>query len=408
MASADSIETVFATLKHVAQGNSSIGIHSAPLVDDEDPFMLSSTEIEIRKFPCKIYGKDSYARRVYANFDAMSKYRCVGWVFDSDLDNCMICSNSFGFFNRKHHCRICGDLVCTDCSNGQCLIVEYPQYGSVRACNNCFFGQVSISVWPAQLNTSEEQSYGDIYVPDVKENDDHIPPVAARYIAAVSVSDNKERGEAEVHHLQQRSEADHHSHPHTPSRVSKHLDEQAIEKARQRRESEKQMHQQHRHSTGNHGHSQHSSVGAERVRREAEEAARLHRLREQTHPEDFAKIRNVLSAGTSVADTSPPKHHVQKVSVERELERMMSPLFGTLKMVEQGLGTDSATKTLMSYAEDASGELLVWRVWGEHREMVEVLEAKRGIFVSTGCYAILHRYCVQCSAEKCKVLIYCI
>lgn len=39
-----------------------------------------------------------------------------------------------------------GDLVCSDCSQGQVVISEFTDYGPVRACVQCFFGQDEVSV----------------------------------------------------------------------------------------------------------------------------------------------------------------------------------------------------------------------------------------------------------------------
>ena len=39
------------------------------------------------------------------------------WVSDNDADTCMCCQTvKFSFFNRRHHCRHCGHLVCDACS----------------------------------------------------------------------------------------------------------------------------------------------------------------------------------------------------------------------------------------------------------------------------------------------------
>jgi hypothetical protein len=43
--------------------------------------------------------------------------KTVVWRPDEDSDCCHICGNEFGFFNRKHHCRACGVIVCGSCSN---------------------------------------------------------------------------------------------------------------------------------------------------------------------------------------------------------------------------------------------------------------------------------------------------
>lgn len=39
------------------------------------------------------------------------------WVSDDVSDHCLICCSEFSFFNRRHHCRGCGSLVCNSCSS---------------------------------------------------------------------------------------------------------------------------------------------------------------------------------------------------------------------------------------------------------------------------------------------------
>ena len=60
------------------------------------------------------------------------------WVPDTERDTCMICNKPFSIFNRRHHCRNCGKLLCGDCSKGRILI---PRFGytkkKVRVCSVC-------------------------------------------------------------------------------------------------------------------------------------------------------------------------------------------------------------------------------------------------------------------------------
>lgn len=39
------------------------------------------------------------------------------WILDDDVSQCTNCKITFGFFTRKHHCRLCGDIFCDSCSS---------------------------------------------------------------------------------------------------------------------------------------------------------------------------------------------------------------------------------------------------------------------------------------------------
>lgn len=45
-----------------------------------------------------------------------SKPVILKWMADSDSAVCMACQGAFSLFNRRHHCRGCGVLVCASCS----------------------------------------------------------------------------------------------------------------------------------------------------------------------------------------------------------------------------------------------------------------------------------------------------
>lgn len=40
----------------------------------------------------------------------------VMWTPDRDVKNCRFCSHSFGITRRRHHCRLCGGIMCHRCS----------------------------------------------------------------------------------------------------------------------------------------------------------------------------------------------------------------------------------------------------------------------------------------------------
>lgn len=82
----------------------------------------------------------------------IEEQKIVFWVPDSDVPICMNCGLSFGLqsalaLSRRHHCRSCGALVCTDCCQhmlynalsevvGVDITVE--ESSSVKICEFCF------------------------------------------------------------------------------------------------------------------------------------------------------------------------------------------------------------------------------------------------------------------------------
>ncbi|XP_068933883.1 zinc finger FYVE domain-containing protein 26 isoform X2 [Petaurus breviceps papuanus] len=60
------------------------------------------------------------------------------WVPDEMEITCMVCrSERFTMFNRRHHCRRCGRLVCGSCSTKK-MVVEGSRENPARVCDQCF------------------------------------------------------------------------------------------------------------------------------------------------------------------------------------------------------------------------------------------------------------------------------
>jgi hypothetical protein len=60
------------------------------------------------------------------------------WVPDEAVSQCRSCDKAFDFFNRKHHCRNCGQIFCASCTPTTKLLpshfgVREPQ----RVCRGC-------------------------------------------------------------------------------------------------------------------------------------------------------------------------------------------------------------------------------------------------------------------------------
>jgi hypothetical protein len=60
------------------------------------------------------------------------------WVPDEAATNCRNCNAVFSaFFNRRHHCRNCGDVFCDSCTRGRTTLTAEPDAEVVRVCDRC-------------------------------------------------------------------------------------------------------------------------------------------------------------------------------------------------------------------------------------------------------------------------------
>ncbi|KAG1662248.1 Zinc finger FYVE domain-containing protein 9 [Nymphon striatum] len=59
------------------------------------------------------------------------------WMPDKSTLNCMMCDTKFTFMKRRHHCRGCGKVLCSQCCNLKAKI-QYMDYKGARVCQSCF------------------------------------------------------------------------------------------------------------------------------------------------------------------------------------------------------------------------------------------------------------------------------
>lgn len=61
------------------------------------------------------------------------------WIPNSRILHCALCNNEFGQLDQKHHCRLCGNGLCSTCSSKSKPV---PERGwgetSVRVCDRCY------------------------------------------------------------------------------------------------------------------------------------------------------------------------------------------------------------------------------------------------------------------------------
>ena len=64
------------------------------------------------------------------------------WTPSEAVPRCQRCDANFGIFRRKHHCRSCGRVVCSGCSQNRMALPWSGESNDVkqRVCDVCFGG----------------------------------------------------------------------------------------------------------------------------------------------------------------------------------------------------------------------------------------------------------------------------
>ncbi|OIR57540.1 MAG: uncharacterized protein A8A55_1692 [Amphiamblys sp. WSBS2006] len=93
------------------------------------------------------------------------------WIPDECAEKCMGCGVGFWLLNRKHHCRMCGSIVCSACGCGRLSNWTGSDRDTLhRVCFKCF----DQTVFGAQAVFSEVGATGIIYGRCIAEID---PPL---------------------------------------------------------------------------------------------------------------------------------------------------------------------------------------------------------------------------------------
>uniref|UniRef100_K3WLU1 FYVE-type domain-containing protein n=1 Tax=Globisporangium ultimum (strain ATCC 200006 / CBS 805.95 / DAOM BR144) TaxID=431595 RepID=K3WLU1_GLOUD len=59
------------------------------------------------------------------------------WVKDKERTSCHLCMRNFHALRRKHHCRKCGEVICSDCSSIETIDLPVLGYSKLRLCKVC-------------------------------------------------------------------------------------------------------------------------------------------------------------------------------------------------------------------------------------------------------------------------------
>ncbi len=98
--------------------------------------------VDIRECEVKVGATHFSMLRCFVQAKDSGVFVNVGWVVNDRIEQCLLCRVYFSFFNRRHHCRACGSLVCRSCSPNNAYIITMEQFGPMKVCRECYRGQV--------------------------------------------------------------------------------------------------------------------------------------------------------------------------------------------------------------------------------------------------------------------------
>ena len=87
------------------------------------------------------------------------------WTPDDATNMCELCHSVFTWYRWRHHCRMCGKLVCNNCSKYKDYVVGYSD-NRVRVCKECYLAKESLkkkanqatSIYSGNFNPKKLQS----------------------------------------------------------------------------------------------------------------------------------------------------------------------------------------------------------------------------------------------------------
>jgi hypothetical protein len=122
------------------------------ILDVENSFQINHREKSFHVFASSATDKSNwlsnlkkYITKAQAGRETVQLVTRAVWVPDACVNDCMCCRKKFTTFNRKHHCRNCGKVVCGHCSSMKVDLLVFqgqilPQESEKpeRVCTDCY------------------------------------------------------------------------------------------------------------------------------------------------------------------------------------------------------------------------------------------------------------------------------
>eukprot|EP00005_Dracoamoeba_jomungandri_P005245 CAMPEP_0174250658 /NCGR_PEP_ID=MMETSP0439-20130205/765_1 /TAXON_ID=0 /ORGANISM="Stereomyxa ramosa, Strain Chinc5" /LENGTH=467 /DNA_ID=CAMNT_0015330789 /DNA_START=121 /DNA_END=1521 /DNA_ORIENTATION=+ len=84
---------------------------------------------------CMDFIQNEAVREILESYEVIDVVK-TKWTPDKDVMNCQYCNLLFTLIRRRHHCRGCGKIFCSECAFKRMAVSGYT--GPQRVCNPCF------------------------------------------------------------------------------------------------------------------------------------------------------------------------------------------------------------------------------------------------------------------------------
>ncbi|KAG0715652.1 FYVE and coiled-coil domain-containing protein 1 [Chionoecetes opilio] len=112
---------------------------------------LSSDNEQLREKVLQLLRQKDALWQANMRLEAAAGGSCT-WMENSSAHKCLGCAVSFSLTRRRHHCRSCGRIFCTGCSDN--WIMTPASSRRVRVCDDCFSVQAELAAIVATTSTS--------------------------------------------------------------------------------------------------------------------------------------------------------------------------------------------------------------------------------------------------------------
>ncbi len=112
------------------------------------------------------------------------------WVNEADTDNCAGCSKPFSYSVWKHHCRACGEVFCSECSDKKRSVPERGYTTPVRVCNLCYLQKTKdadktakepVNVYLSEAEVSARASHQEVMESMLRMYKARVRPLEQKY-----------------------------------------------------------------------------------------------------------------------------------------------------------------------------------------------------------------------------------